>query len=121
MKNIHKALIFTSAIIAGNAQTEVTFNGFASIVGGVTTSSDDSLYGYDDSFDFSEGSLLALQASSDLADGLTVTVQNLARGENGWDPDFEWAYIAHVAENPGAIGYVDSASVDTSVKVVKTF
>lgn len=103
MKKIHKALILSSAIIVGTAastaQAEITFNGFASIVGGVTTSSDDRLYGYDDNFDFSEGSLLALQASSDLADGLTVTAQLLARGKDDWDPDFEWAYIAYDASD----------------------
>lgn len=99
MRNIHKALVLTSAIIAGNVQAEVTFNGFASIVGGVTTSSDEQLYGYDDSFDFSEGSLLALQVSSDLSDGLTVTAQILARGADDWDPDFEWAYIAYDASD----------------------
>lgn len=97
MKNIHKVLILSSAMIAGNAQAEIAFNGFASIVGGVTTSSDDRLYGYDDSFDFSQDSLLALQASSDLGEGLSVTAQILARGENDWDPDFEWAYIAYDA------------------------
>ena len=95
MKNIHKALILSSAIIAGNTQAEITFNGFASIVGGVTASSNDILYGYDDSFDFSQGSLFALQISSDLGDALTVTTQILARGEDDWSPDFEWAYIAY--------------------------
>ena len=99
MKNIHKALILSSAIFAGNSQAEITLNGFASIVGGATTSSDDILNGYDDSIDFSQDSLLALQASADLADGLTATVQMLARGENDWDADFEWAYIAYDASD----------------------
>lgn len=99
MKNLHKALILSSAIFAGNAQAEITLNGFASIVGGVTTSSDDSLYGYDENIDFSQGSLFAIQASADLADSLTATVQLLARGRNDWDPDFEWAYIAYDASD----------------------
>jgi len=99
MKNIHKALVLTSAIITGNVQAEVTFNGFASIVGGVTTSSSEQLYGYNDSFDFSEGSLVALQASSDLGEGLSVTAQILARGADDWDTGFEWAYIAYDASD----------------------
>lgn len=99
MKKIHKALILSSIIMACNAQAEITFNGFASIVGGVTTSSDESLYGYDNSFDFGQDSLLALQASSDLYDGLSVTAQIIARGEDDWDPDFEWAYIAYDAND----------------------
>jgi len=99
MKNLHKALILSSAIFAGNAQAEITLNGFASIVGGVTTSSDDALYGYDENIDFSQGSLFAIQASADLGDSLTATVQLLARGKNDWDPDFEWAYIAYDASD----------------------
>lgn len=99
MKNLHKALILSSAIFAGNSQAEITLNGFASIVGGVTTSSDDVLYGYDDNIDFSQGSLFAIQASADLGDSLTATVQLLARGKNDWNPDFEWAYIAYDASD----------------------
>lgn len=99
MKNLHKALILSSAIFAGTSQAELTLNGFASIVGGVTTSSDDNLNGYNDSIDFSQDSLLAIQASADLADGLSATVQMLARGEDDWNPDFEWAYIAYDASD----------------------
>lgn len=95
MKNIHKAMILSSAIMAGNTHAEIAFNGFASIVGGVTSSSDETLYGYDDSFDFSQNSLLALQASTDLGEGLSVTAQILSRGNDAWDTGFEWAYIAY--------------------------
>ena len=97
MKNIHKALILSSAMIAGNSQAEIVLNGFASIVGGVTTSKDESLSGYDDSISFNQDSFFALQASSDLTEGLSVTAQIMARGENEWDPEFEWAYVAYEA------------------------
>ncbi len=106
---IAKALLMVGALSAGTAQAEIVFNGFASIVGG-TVSTDalksdgnggtipDDFNGYEDgSFDFSQDSLLALQASSDLGNGLSVTAQILARGENDWDPSFEWAYIAYEA------------------------
>ena len=97
MKNMSKALVLTAGLLANNAQAEVNFNGFASIVGGVTTSSDEALYGYDDSFDFSKDSLFALQASSDVGEGLTVTAQILSRGRDDWNTEFEWAYIAYEA------------------------
>ena len=97
MKNIHKALVLSSVIMAWNTQAEITFNGFASIVGGVTTSSDETLYGYDDSFDFAQGSLFALQATSDLDNVLGVTAQIVSRGSEDWDPTFEWAYISYEA------------------------
>lgn len=95
MKNMSKAFVLAAGFLANNAQAEVNFNGFASIVGGVTTSSDEALYGYDDNFDFSKDSLLALQASGDLGEGLTITAQVLSRGENDWNTEFEWAYIAY--------------------------
>jgi len=97
MKNISKALVLTAGFLANNAQADINFNGFASIVGGVTTSSDETLYGYDDGFDFSKDSLFALQASSDLGEGLTVTAQILSRGKDDWNTEFEWAYIAYEA------------------------
>ncbi|GAA0816160.1 porin [Colwellia sp. D2M02] len=97
MKHTCKALIVTSALFAGNLHAEIVFNGFSSIVGGVTTSSKDELYGYDDSFDFKNDSLFALQASADLTDGIGVTAQIISRGKNDWDVDFEWAYISYDA------------------------
>jgi hypothetical protein len=99
MKNTHKALALAGVFLASNVQAEITFNGFASIVGGLTTSSDETLYGYDNNFDFKEGSLFALQASSDLGDGLSVTAQILSRGEDDWSPEFEWAYVAYEAND----------------------
>ncbi len=97
MNNTYKALVVTGVLFASSVNAEIAFNGFASIVGGVTTSSDETLYGYDDAFDFSQGSLLALQASSDLSEGLGVTVQILAKGEDDWAPSFEWAYVSYDA------------------------
>lgn len=97
MKHKKIALALTGILLASNANAEITFNGFANIVAGVTTSSDDRLYGYDDTIDLQTGSLFALQASSDLGNGLGVTAQILSRGENDWDPSFEWAYVSYDA------------------------
>ena len=97
MKHKKIALALTGILLASNANAEITFNGFANIVAGVTTSSDDRLYGFDDTIDLQTGSLFALQASSDLGNGLGVTAQILSRGENDWDPSFEWAYVSYDA------------------------
>jgi hypothetical protein len=78
-----------------NAMADINLNGFASIVAGSTTASNEQFLGYEDSVDFKQGSLFALQASSDLADGLSVTAQVLARGEDDWATKFEWAYISY--------------------------
>ena len=93
-----KKSVLTLAVYAAlpifSAQAEVNFNGFANIVAG-KASSGDTQWGYDDDVDFKQDSLFALQASSDLGEGLSVTAQVIARGEDDWDAEFEWAYIAY--------------------------
>ena len=97
MKQKIKLLGLFSALAVSSAQAEIALNGFANIVGGQTTSSDESLYDYGNNLDFNTGSLLALQASSDLGEGFGVTAQILARGNNEWQPEFEWAYVSYDA------------------------
>ena len=74
---------------------DIKFSGFANIAAGITTSSDDTFAGYDDELNLNQGSLFALQASSDLGNGLSVTAQLLARGRDDWDPKFEWAFLGY--------------------------
>jgi len=97
MNKTIKMLCIIGGGISSTVQADIYFNGFASIVGGVTTSSNEQLYGYDDSFDFAQGSLFALQATSDLDNGLGVTAQIVSRGSEDWDTSFEWAYISYDA------------------------
>lgn len=78
------------------AQAEVRINGFANLIGGIT-SSNDTLYGYDDNISFSEESLFAIQISGDVNDKVTATGQLVARGADDYDPDFEWAYLTYQA------------------------
>ncbi|MGJ8691754.1 MAG: porin [Thalassotalea sp.] len=95
MKKTLTTLAIAGSLLSCSAVAEIHFNGFASIVGGATTSSNDSLYGYSDEFDFKQGSLFAIQASSDLEDGLGVTVQLTAKGIDDWDPEFKWAFVSY--------------------------
>lgn len=95
MKKSILSLALATAFISGSLHAEIHLSGFASVVGGMTTSSDDRLYGYDDKFDFKEGSLFAIQASSDLDNGLGVTVQLTAKGNDDWDPEFKWAFVSY--------------------------
>ncbi|KGJ97621.1 porin [Colwellia psychrerythraea] len=97
MKHKIKILSLFSALVVSSVQAEIVFNGFANIVAGATTSSDETLYGFDDKFDFKNGSLFALQATSELGDGLGVTAQIISRGSNEWSPEFEWAYVSYDA------------------------
>ncbi|AWB68052.1 hypothetical protein C2869_17200 [Saccharobesus litoralis] len=77
------------------ASAELQFRGFASIVGG--TSSEDSweYRGYSDKLNFKPESLFALQASTDLGEGLSATTQIIARGANDYNVDMEWAYVTY--------------------------
>ena len=82
-------------LVAVPATAEINFNGFASIVGGMTTKKDESFAGYNNDFEFQPDSVVGLQATGDVAEGLSATVQILARGQDDWDPQFEWAYISY--------------------------
>ena len=78
---------------------EIDFSGFATIAGGLTSDDDETLAGYDNEFSFDAGSLIALQASSDLGNGWGVTTQLLARGSEAWDLNAEWAYVSYDASD----------------------
>lgn len=85
----------TCAALCASAQAEVVINGFASIKAGIALDSDDTLYGYDDSLDFKNESLFAVQVMSDLGEKLSVTAQLMGRGSNDFDMDFEWAFLSY--------------------------
>jgi hypothetical protein len=78
------------------AQAEVRINGFANLIGGIT-SSDETLYGYNDKMSFSEESLFAVQISGDINDKMTATGQLVARGDNDYKASFDWAYLTYQA------------------------
>ncbi len=82
------------ALTSLTAQADVRVNGFANIIGGIT-SSDDQVFNYDDRISFSEESLFAIQVVGDVNDKITATGQIVARGANDYNPDFEWAYLTY--------------------------
>lgn len=104
-----KALLATavasmaSALAVNVNAADIRWNGFASITGGISTSEatrDDGqelrLYGYnDDDFNFRPESKLALQASSNLGNGLSVTAQAIARGSDDFNVEMEWAFVSY--------------------------
>jgi len=90
------ALSAVALLLSGTANAEIRINGFANLVGGIT-SSDDSLYGYDEDINFSEQSLFAIQVSGDINDRMTATGQLVARGSDDYNADFEWAYLTYAA------------------------
>ena len=97
MKFIQKILVVTLTILFSSLTfSEVNFQGFASFVGGATLDNEDSNYlDYENKLEFDNDSLYALQASSDLGDGLSVTGQLIARGAENYKPEFEWMYLSY--------------------------
>ena len=94
-KNMLNILIVAALSSAFYANANTTINGFASIKGGMTTSSDESLYEYTDELDLKTGSLFAVQIKSDLGENLSVTGQLLGRGSDDFDVGFEWLYLSY--------------------------
>tara|TARA_R100000306_G_scaffold62572_1_gene73931 strand:- start:37068 stop:38201 length:1134 start_codon:yes stop_codon:yes gene_type:complete len=85
---------FTAHALDVNA---IDINGFGSIIGSMTNDEDESLYGIDEDFDFQNESRFAVQVSSRLSEKWSATAQILARGEDQFDPTFEWAYLSYEA------------------------
>ncbi|MDP5142957.1 porin [Rheinheimera baltica] len=86
-----------SGLLFTSAHAEVKVNGFASIKAGIALDSDDTLYGYNDSLDFKNESLFAVQLMSDLGEKLSVTAQLVGRGAEDFDVGFEWAFLSYQA------------------------
>jgi len=77
------------------SQAEIVFHGFASFIGGATLDSDETYLGYENKLEYDKDSLYALQASSNMGDGLSVTGQLIARGAENYKPEFEWMYMSY--------------------------
>ncbi|MCQ8877299.1 porin [Pseudoalteromonas shioyasakiensis] len=95
MKKLPIAIALCAVCASASSYAEVRINGFASIVGGKTLDDDTTLYGYDNDISFKNESVFALQLSADLQDKLSATAQIVARGENDFDAEFEWAYLTY--------------------------
>lgn len=74
---------------------DIDLRGFASFVGGSTFSSNDELYDYDDTLNFRNDSLIALQIDATLDEKLSATMQFMSRGEDQYNAEVEWAYFTY--------------------------
>ncbi|WP_417441135.1 hypothetical protein [Idiomarina sp.] len=98
MKYYLSACIGAAALLTGlpsQAQDKIKWSGFGNIAAGMTTGSDDQLFGYDNDLDFNPETLFALQAKANLSDKLTVTTQLMSRGSDDFDLGVEWAYLQY--------------------------
>ena len=103
-------IILLGAFISASSYAEINISGFASInAGKVLSGTGVPQYGveptfladypnvsaYTEDLSFSPESLIGLQVSGDLGEGLSVTGQLVARGVNDFEANFEWAYISY--------------------------
>ncbi|WP_076417869.1 MULTISPECIES: hypothetical protein [Colwelliaceae] len=109
LKKCKVALLIAGVCCSAPSIADVKFNGFASIKGGLTFDDpkDRNSNGnfdaeevildglYDKDLSFKPESLFALQVSSDLGEGLSVTAQLYAEGRNDFDLEARWAYLSY--------------------------
>lgn len=89
---------------------DLRFNGFASIVGGMTVSEGDTTSArgkatfvadqptggiYDDDLSFKPDSIYGLQIIADLGQGLSITAQITGAGGQDFDAEVQWAYLSY--------------------------
>ena len=76
----------------------MSINGF--FTGKVGVASNDAGYnGYDKDADFSEGSKLGLQGTFALTEQTNIVAQLVARGNDDWSTEMEWAFLSHDFDN----------------------
>ncbi|MFZ5842039.1 MAG: DNA topoisomerase IV [Pseudomonadota bacterium] len=97
-----KYSLVSLAVLAATAGTvqagDVSFSGFLTVAGGmVDDESEQVVYaGYsEEDITFDADTVFGLQVSSAVTDKLTITGQLVARGDNDYDLDAEWAYVSY--------------------------
>jgi hypothetical protein len=116
--------------LPSQAQDKIQWSGFGNIAAGMTTGSDDELFGYDNDVDFNPESLFALQAKANLSEKLSVTAQIMSRGSEDFDLGVEWAYLQYQLTDAASINvgklrlpfymYSDSLDVGYSYHWLRT-
>ncbi|WP_250655866.1 porin [Alkalimarinus coralli] len=76
---------------------QISINGFGSVIAAQTLDNDEVLYGHDNDLSFQDESRFALQVAAPIGEKFSATAQILARGEDDFDPAFEWAYLSYQA------------------------
>jgi len=109
-RNVITATLLAAGVcLSAPSFADVQFNGFASIKAGFLFDDPKDLNGdgilhedenilgglYDTDLSFKPESVFALQVSSDLGQGLSVTAQLYAEGRNDFDVEARWAYLSY--------------------------
>jgi hypothetical protein len=89
-----------SLAVTADAYADVTFHGFGQVVMGTTfsnnrTTPSESGATYHADPTFTPNSNFGLQASAPLSENISATAQILAKGDNDFQPKFQWAYLKY--------------------------
>ncbi|MFD2230175.1 porin [Alkalimarinus sediminis] len=76
---------------------QISINGFGSVIAAQTLDNDEALYGNDNDLSFQNESRFALQVAAPIGEKFSATAQIMAKGEDEFSPEFEWAYISYQA------------------------
>ena len=114
LRHLSSPIAVVLVLFSSSALSEVRINGFASFVGGLTTSEEESrnlingavsdttfisdaptLGTYNDKLSFRPDSIFGIQVFADLMDGLSVTGQITGAGGEDFDANIAWAYFTY--------------------------
>jgi len=88
------AAIAVLGIAQPSSAIELDFGGFISVGGGILSNDEiDSSVQYDEDFSFDEDSILGLQTTAPINDKLSFTAQLVARGNDSFNIEAEWAFF----------------------------
>ncbi len=109
IKNTHKkrglALAVASIMLAPWAlASDVNVSGFLSVGGGFVDDENSVAYdGYSEEDLTFDRNLLGLQVTGQVSERVSATAQLIARSENDYEVDAEWAYLSWQAHNNGKV------------------
>ncbi|MDO6567370.1 hypothetical protein Q4561_09895 [Alteromonas sp. 1_MG-2023] len=83
----------TSAI--AGTKDELAFSGFARVVGGQLSTNEASYANYDNSWSFSEDSLIALQADYAINTQFSISAQGILHSGSDRDSGLDWLYLTY--------------------------
>ncbi len=99
----------TFLAVASQAHADVTFHGYGQIIAGTVFSNNRSFpplsqsTGYHADPTFTPNSNFGLQASAPLSGSISATAQILAKGDNDFQPEFQWAYLKYQLNDTFAV------------------
>lgn len=81
-----------------NRISNITVNGFFTLSAGMA-SNDAGYAGYDETLDYVPETKIGLQASFEVTESTFLVAQLVARAEQHWRPEMEWAFLSHTFDN----------------------